>query len=248
MLFAGWVMQALFQKNRLAGKVASLQRHKLAICGLGGLAAASLLASSLLVLHVSGASLSPPDHSQLSFRHVATQRPDPRWGSSPWVGGLEQPAGQTAQAAQHEQSLTSASYTSGFDKKAVGLGPLPQMAQVQKSRPASDPLACPDDLNCSFRPAKAGGVAIQHRFPASTVASAGNDGTARPALFNEPQKAELPNKASQPEHPNGFALLTNFKFPAHLPTQLPTKLPSASTLLKPFTFVSNTVVGFVKKL
>jgi hypothetical protein len=246
MLVAGWVMQALFQKNRLAGKVASLQRHKLAICGLGCLGAASLLASSLLVLHVSEASLSAPDHGQLSFRHVVTQRPDSRWGSSAWVGGLEQPAGRTSQAAQHEQQLTSASYTSGFDKKAVGLGPLPQMAQVQKPRPAGGPLACPDDLNCSFRPAKAGGVATQHRFPASNVESASNgaNNAVSPGLFTEPPKSERTGKASQAERPNGFALLTNLRFPTHLPT----KLPPASTLLKPFTFVSNTVVGFVKKL
>lgn len=243
-------MQALFQKNRLAGKAAGLQRHKLAIWGLGGLAAASLFVSGLLVLHAPGEPLSVQDHSQLSFRHVASQRQDARWGSSRWAGGLEEPGGRTAQATQHDQPLTSASYTSGFDKKAVGLGPLPQIAQAEKSRPASDPLACPDDLNCSFRPARAGGVAIQHRFPASNVASAGNgaNGAVRPGLFHEPQKAGQTDKASQPEHPNGFALLTNFKFPTHLPTHLPTKLPPASTLLKPFTFVSNTVVGFVKKL
>lgn len=243
MLFAGWVMQALFQKNRLIGKAVGLQRHKLAICGLGGLAAASFLGSGLLIFHLSGAPLSGPDHSQLSFRHVASQQPDSRWGNSPWAGGLEEPAGRTAQAAQHEQPLTSASYTSGFDRKAVGLGPLPHMAQVEKQRPAGDALACPDDLNCSFRPAKAGGVAIQHRFPTSNLESASN-GAVRPGLFHEPQKAERTGKAAQPERPNGFALLTNFRFPAHLPT----KLPPASTLLKPFTFVSNTVVGFVKKL
>lgn len=243
-------MQALFHRNRLAKRVAGLQRHKLAIWGLGGLAAASLLASGLLILHVSSAPLSALDSGHLSFRHVASQQPDSRWDNSPWAGSIEEPLRRTANGEQTEQPLTSASYTSGFDEKAAGLGPLPRPAQSAKSVVAGDPMACPNDLNCSFRPARAGGVAIRHRFPAANTASNGSNANniLNPGLLAVAPKAEQPAKATQQGQPNGFALLTNFRFPSHLPTHLPTKLPPASTLLKPFTFVSNTVVGFVKKL
>jgi len=240
-------MPALFKLNRLAETAAGLQRHKLAVCGIGALALTGLLASSLLMLPSrSGAALSATDHGHFSFRRVASLQPGARWDNSPWAGSLEVPAGQATDAAQSEPPVTSASYTSGFDKKAVGLGPLPRTAQVTKAASARNPLACPDDLNCSFRPAKAGGVAIRHHGPASDTASTGANAN---SVANAGNSASGPKTAphgtaAQPDRPSGFALLTSFHFPTHLPTHL----PSASTLLTPFTFVSNTVVGFVKKL
>jgi hypothetical protein len=240
-------MPALLKKNRLAGTAADLQRHKLAVCGLGALALTGLLASSLLMLPLrSGAALSASNNGHLSFRQIASVEPGSRWGNSPWAGGLEAPVGHAAGAGQPEQPLTSASYTSGFDKKAVGLGPLPQTAEETNATSARNPLACPDDLNCSFRPARAGGVAIRHHGPALDTASndANANSVANAGIPASGPKTAPHGNAARPDRPNGFALLTSFRFPTHLPT----RLPSASTLLKPFTFVSNTVVGFVKKL
>jgi hypothetical protein len=133
---------------------------------------------------------------------------------SPWGDGLRSP--------QREPPLTSATYTSGFDKKAAGLGPLPPETPPIKLAQTRDPHACPDDLNCSFRPAKAGAVPPR-----------------RPLIVADAE----PAKASQA--PTGLALLTAS---LHWPAQLPGYLPTPNTLLTPFTFVGNTVVGLVKKL
>ncbi len=75
------------------------------------------------------------------------------WDSSPapkpqdWAGHLESPA---EHAAAVPTPLTSASYTTGFDKAAVA--PLSPVREPQQS--VRDPNACPSDLNCAFRTAQ----------------------------------------------------------------------------------------------
>jgi len=81
-----------------------------------------------------------------------------------WAGHLANP-GTAEQPAT--QPLTSASYTSGFDKAAAGLAPAP--VSPAKPHEARDPRACPDDLSCSFRTAK---VVPPRRSPAGAVAAA----------------------------------------------------------------------------
>ncbi len=73
------------------------------------------------------------------------------WDSSPvpkpqdWAGHLERPAERAAAAPE---PLTSASYTTGFDKAAVA--PLsPVRAPLVR-----DSDACPSALNCAFRTAQ----------------------------------------------------------------------------------------------
>lgn len=73
-----------------------------------------------------------------------------------WTGRLESPAEHVAAASA---ALTSASYTTGFDKAAVA--PLSPIREPQQS--ARDPNACPSDLNCAFRTAQG---AAQPRSPA----------------------------------------------------------------------------------
>jgi hypothetical protein len=65
-----------------------------------------------------------------------------------WTGRLESPAEHATAATP--APFTSASYTTGFDKAAVA--PLAPIRQPQQS--ASDPNACPSDLNCAFRTAQ----------------------------------------------------------------------------------------------
>jgi hypothetical protein len=66
-----------------------------------------------------------------------------------WVGNLANPA--MAEQSRSPQPLTSASYTSGFDKTAADLTPEPIPIKSAQARNAS---ACPKDFNCSFRMAK----------------------------------------------------------------------------------------------
>jgi hypothetical protein len=165
-----------------------------------------------------------PGVERVHVAAVAAAMPDP--SGSHWAGNLESPQAppkaHLPTISQPEAPLTSAAYTSGFDRRAVGLGPLPPEAPSIKIVQPRDPHACPNDLNCSFRPVKAGAVAPQR----PVVMAANTDAI----------------KTAPP--PTGLALLT-----ARL--HLPTNLPSANTLLKPFTFVGNignSVAGFVKKL
>jgi hypothetical protein len=75
------------------------------------------------------------------------------WDRSPapkpqdWAGHLESPA---EHAAATPEPLTSASYTTGFDKAAVA--PLSPIREPQQS--VRDPNVCPSDLNCAFRTAQ----------------------------------------------------------------------------------------------
>jgi hypothetical protein len=136
-----------------------------------------------------------------------------------WAGHLANPG--TAQQPATEP-LTSASYTSGFDKAAAGLAPPP--VSPAKPHEARDPRACPDDLNCSFRTGK---VAPPRRSPA---------GVTPVAAASAPPDVAAPTAPPPAPHPSGLAAL-----------RLPS-LPSPHTLLKPFTFVADTFTGFIKKL
>ncbi|HTJ02604.1 MAG TPA: hypothetical protein VL492_07410, partial [Methylovirgula sp.] len=141
---------------------------------------------------------------------VAPARDDSPWGAAP-DSRIE---GQSA--SQASVPFTSASYTTGFDKSAVGLGPLPA---APKQAPQTDARTCPDNLNCSFRPAKAGAV----------------------AFVSPPRKVAIDPPSPPAQKPNNFAFLTPN---LHWPPQL----PLANNILKPFSYVGDRVTDFVKKL
>ncbi len=155
-----------------------------------------------------------------------------------WVGHLEIPAEQSGPATE---PLTSASYTSGFDKAAAGLAP--QSIAAAKLPQTSDPRACPDGLNCSFRTS----TAVPPRRPpdnaAPVVAAASAAAPPAPGASPSTATSDLPlppadvgPPAPQPApHPNGLATLTS-------------QLTSPHTLLKPFAFVANTFTGFMSRL
>lgn len=134
-----------------------------------------------------------------------------------WAGHLENLAEppQTSAGAP----LTSASYTSGFDKTAAGLVP----ARVSPIKPpqAGDLRACPSGLNCSFRTVKA----ARHATDIAAIV------LPQPAT----QPAIVPAVAMPAPRPNGLAVLTS-------------RLPSPHALLRPFTFVADTFTGFIRKL
>jgi hypothetical protein len=141
---------------------------------------------------------------------VAPVKEDTPWGAVP------DPRLEAQAAAQSSVPFTSASYTSGFDKSAAGLGPLPA---APKPAAQTDARLCPDNLNCSFRPAKAGAV----------------------ALVSPPRKVAIDPPSPPAQKPNNFAFLTANM---HWPPQL----PLANNILKPFSFVGDRVTDFVKKL
>lgn len=140
-------------------------------------------------------------------------------GDSPWGAAPDSRLEGQPSAMPPNVRMTSASYTSGFDRSAAGLGPLPTPAPT-KAALQTDARICPDNLNCTFRPAKAGAVAVvtpPHR------------------IVTEPSKPATPQQA------NNFAFLT-----ANL--HWPEQLPLANNLLKPFSYVGDRVADFVKKL
>ncbi len=189
-------MSAPFNIIRLAGSAAHLRHHRLALSGIIALTLALGLGSTVLTpaaLRIF-ASSSAKDHTDLNGTGSALI-----WDGSPWAGGLElpRPEGQATNPRQPEP-LTSASYTSGFDKEAAGLGPLPAKAPPMKLAQPRDPRVCPDDLNCSFRPAKAGGVPPPRPLVAANA---------------EPVKISPP--------PTGLALLTANSAPACTPARTP---------------------------
>lgn len=144
-----------------------------------------------------------------------------------WVGHLENPAGQSQPATQ---PLTSASYTSGFDKTAAGLT-LESIAPA-KPQQTRDPRACPDGLNCSFRTAGA----VPPRRPPDSAASIQVAGAPPTSAADDLPPADVGPPPPQPaSHPNGLAAFTS-------------ELASPHTLLKPFTFVANTFTGFMRRL
>lgn len=154
-----------------------------------------------------------PSKTYINARPAAPAvKDDSPWGAAP-DSRLD---GQAT--TQPGAPLTSASYTSGFDKSAAGLGPLPT---PPKQPTQTDARACPDNLNCAFRPAKAGAV----------------------ALVAPPRKVtiEPPSKPAEPQPNNNFAFLT-----ANL--HWPPELPLANNILKPFSYVGDRVTDFVKKL
>jgi hypothetical protein len=147
-----------------------------------------------------------------------------------WVGHLENPAQQSPPATQ---PLTSASYTSGFDKAAAGLAP--ESVASTKPQQTPDPRACPDGLNCSFRTT----AAVPPRRPPdnATPVVAAASAPASPAAIDLPlPPADVGPPAPQPApHQNGLATLTS-------------QLTSPHTLMKPFAFVANTFTGFMRRL
>ncbi len=154
-------MPASLKITRLAETGAHLRHHKFAVSGFVGfglmlLAGSAVLApAGLQTFSTSPAKDHGKDHSDVNRTSSAAN-----WAGSFWAGGLElpRPEGQSTNFAQKEAPLSSAAYTSGFDKQAAGLGPLPPAQRPLKFAQPRDPRACPDNLNCSFRPAKAAAV------------------------------------------------------------------------------------------
>ncbi len=180
-----------------------------------------------------------------AFHLVAAPRNDAdvsQGGAADWAGVVpgDRQAGLYGPKAA---PLSSSDYTSGFDQNAAGLGPLPETKPVLKLVQPQDARSCPDGLNCTFRPLRAGALP-----PGRNVASLDSD-----------QGANQP-----PPPPSGLGLLTaNLHLPIHLPNRWPSAnsllkpantliLKPAGNLLKPFAnvsnSVSNSVVSFVKKL
>jgi len=156
------------------------------------------------------------------------------WAGSPAAADSAPTASESATYGPRKAQLSSADYTSGFDQNAAGLGPLPASKEALRIAQPRDTLLCPDDLNCTFRPAARGAALPSHRSKLIAV-DANGTGDVAP----DPAKpAPLPQ-------PSGLAMLTAN---LHLPIPLPNRWPTPNTLLKPFQSVSNTVAGFVKKM
>ncbi len=105
----------------------------------------------------------------------------------PWAGHLENPA--VAEPSAATKPLTSASYTSGFDKAAARVAP--ESVLPAKSQQTRDPRACPDGMNCSFRTANV----VPPRRPPDAATSV----PAAPAAATE---------AAPPPHRSDFAGLS----------------------------------------
>lgn len=203
---------------------AGLRRPRMAIFGLVALVAVVLAVSA--ALHLVAAPRNDTDPSQD--------------GLANWAGIVPGDK-QASLYGPREAPLTSSDYTSGFDKNAAGLGPLPETKPVLKLVQPQDARSCPDGLNCTFRPLKAGALP-----PGRNVAALDTD--------------QAVNQPPPPPPPNGLGLLTaNLHLPIHLPNRWPSAnallkpantliLKPAGNLLKPFANVSNSVVSFVKKL
>jgi hypothetical protein len=129
---------------------------------------------------------------------------------SPWAGHLESPAAQDTKAPT--KPLTSASYTSGFDKAAAGLAPEPPSPPAKLQ--ASDERACPDGLNCSFRKV----TMLPPRPPAESMAVA----SAAPIAQSTRHPFSL--AAFTPHFPPPNTLLKPFTFVADTFTGLIKKL------------------------
>ena len=133
--------------------------------------------------------------------------------NSTWAGHLESPGANAADAgASH--ALTSASYTTGFD--SADAAPLPATSIKTTT---TDPTACPNDLNCTFR-SRAGAT-----LPPPHVRIA----------YTGPTRVHVGAPHQDMKKPTGFAAL--------LPS-----LPSTHTLLKPFAFVANTFGDLMHRL
>ncbi|QXX73556.1 hypothetical protein [Methylovirgula sp. HY1] len=225
-------MSAPFKMKHRAELAALLGRRKLAFSGIIGVAVLLLLLGPFVLTPIAFemfVTLKKAKSAMAPHFQTAARAASP-WRDPSWAGGLESPHGLARLASPREEPLTSASYTSGFDEKAAGLGPLPPETPLLRLT-QRDPRACPDDLNCSFRSAQG---SLPPRRP--IVAT---------AVFEHVKTASLPETAAASKS-SGFSLPL---LPVRLSWPAPhLQLPTATSLLKPFAFVSNTVVGFVKKL
>ncbi len=147
---------------------------------------------------------------------------------STWAGHLENPAEKPAPVSA---PLTSASYTSGFDKVAAGLAPEPAPPKPQQD--IDNALACPAGLNCAFRTVKAAPEPPNPPATAVATANVGATPSTAPASAGAAPVASVAPPARN--HPNAFGAIVS-------------RLPSPRLLLKPFTFVAETFTGLVKKL
>lgn len=233
-------MPASFKMTHLAEIAARLRPRKLAVLGMMSLAAMLLLLGPLVLtpaafkmFAASTAENARAAHSQVQpgvlVQPGVQVQPGVAspWRDPHWAGGLESLRSKARSASASDEPLTSASYTSGFDEKAAGLAPLPPETPLLRFAQAHDPRACPDDLNCSFRTPKGAGLSPPRR-PVAT-----------PTVFKHVQ-------TDSPSQPSGLTLPL---LPVRLSWPSPhLSLPTANSWLQPFAFVSNTVVGFVKKL
>jgi hypothetical protein len=123
--------------------------------------------------------------------------------NSTWAGHLESPGASGTAASLGSQRPTSASYTTGFN--LADAGPLPAVAP--KAAAAHDLNACPNNLNCAFRP-KPGAVRPQ-MAAASTPAA--------PAVTLPRPEVKQPTGISAfiPQMPSTDTLMKPFAFVAN---------------------------------
>jgi hypothetical protein len=142
---------------------------------------------------------------------------------SAWAGHLENAGAANAVDPTSTGSLTSASYTTGFDTSKDS--PLPHRAPKLA---AHDPDACPNDLNCTFRPKTPPVAILPPPRPLMLPQT-----TPMPAPKPAPVLAQHTNPS--PKHKSGLL--------GFMP-----RLPSAHAILRPFTSVANAVGGFIHRL
>lgn len=120
---------------------------------------------------------------------------------STWAGHLETPGAGVAVDPASTGSLTSASYTTGFDSKKES--PLPHMRLKLTAR---DPYTCPKNLNCAFRP-KAPPVAI---LPPPRPLMVPQTAPTPIAVQRHPPKRQPNALAFMPRLPSTHAILRPF--------------------------------------
>jgi hypothetical protein len=124
--------------------------------------------------------------------------------NSTWAGHLESP-GTAAADAGASHALTSASYTTGFDRADVA--PLPA---TSPKTAAADPAACPNDLNCTFRSRVGTTLPPTHVRTASVESPRTHPGAAHQDLNKPTGLAAL-----LPSLPSTHTLLKPFAFVAN---------------------------------
>jgi len=131
------------------------------------------------------------------------QTPAAAQTNSTWAGHLESPGAAGTAASGRSQKPTSASYTTGFN--VADAEPLPAVAP--KVVPTHDPDACPNNLNCAFRP-KPGAARPQMAAASTPPAHA-----ARPPHPETKQPTGI--SAFMPKMPSTDTLMKPFAFVAN---------------------------------
>jgi hypothetical protein len=159
--------------------------------------------------------------------------------NSTWAGHLETPG---ADGGDSGRPLTSASYTTGFNKSAS----LPLPAAAPAKIAVEDPNACPADLHCTFRP-KINAVLPPPRPPMLAARATATQAPAHRVAALQQPASRSSEKLQTPNKPQPAPVQQAENKPKGLARWLP-HLPPARTLLRPFTFVANAVGSLIPKL